>query len=191
MNVVVPKAWTIERFLDWAGEQDERYEFDGSQPVPMTGGNQNHAQIAVNILAALREKLRGKPCKCLGPDMGVRTTGDRIRYPDALITCTPFSGTDRLAPDVRVIFEVVSPSSVRTDRFDKVLEYRDVPTLLRYVIVDAAKPHVLMLHRARSDEAWNELLLRTVDVLPIPEAGIDLPIAMIYEDVSFGEPPRA
>ncbi len=29
---------TREEFLDWAEAQEERYEFDGFQPVAMTGG---------------------------------------------------------------------------------------------------------------------------------------------------------
>jgi hypothetical protein len=31
------KPWTEEQFLNWAGSQEGRYEFDGVQPVAMTG----------------------------------------------------------------------------------------------------------------------------------------------------------
>jgi hypothetical protein len=33
MNVALQKPWTPERFLAWAETQEERYEFDGIQPV--------------------------------------------------------------------------------------------------------------------------------------------------------------
>ena len=32
------KPLTLEEFLDWERSQQERYEFDGIQPVAMTGG---------------------------------------------------------------------------------------------------------------------------------------------------------
>jgi Uma2 family endonuclease len=78
---------TREEFFDWAQGQDIRYEFDGFEPVGMTGGNISHSQITQNILVSLRTRLRGGNCRPLGPDAGVATIGDAVRYPDALVTC--------------------------------------------------------------------------------------------------------
>jgi hypothetical protein len=33
------KPLTLDEFLDWERAQPERYEFDGIQPVAMTGGS--------------------------------------------------------------------------------------------------------------------------------------------------------
>ena len=96
----------------------------------------DHSQICQNIYAALRQRLKGTGCTPLGPDAGVATIGDAIRYPDALMTCTKGPGTDRLVPGVVVVFEVVSPTSGRIDRIDKLREYRVVPTIRRYVILE-------------------------------------------------------
>ena len=79
---------TRAQFFAWAEAQDARYEFDGVQPVAMTGGSVNHSQITLNIHFALRTRLRGIGCRPLGPDAGVATIGDAVRYPDALVTCT-------------------------------------------------------------------------------------------------------
>jgi Uma2 family endonuclease len=57
---------TREEFLDWAAAQDLRYEFDGFQPVAMTGGTLDHSQIAQNIYAAVRMRLKGTGCRVLG-----------------------------------------------------------------------------------------------------------------------------
>jgi Uma2 family endonuclease len=108
MNVALSKPWTADQFLAWAARQEERYEFDGIRPVAMTGGTANHSRITTNIHAALRSRLRGTPCSYFGPDLGVRTAGDKVRYPDALITCAKFPGTEQIAPDVVVVFEVLS-----------------------------------------------------------------------------------
>ena len=63
MTVPLRQPWTPERFFAWAEAQDARYEFDGSQPVAMTGGNAGHALITQNVQAALRSRLRGGPCR--------------------------------------------------------------------------------------------------------------------------------
>ena len=62
VTIRVP-TMTRDQFLDWAAAQGERYEFDGFEPVAMTGGNLNHNQIAINILIALRARLIGAGCQ--------------------------------------------------------------------------------------------------------------------------------
>ena len=62
MNVALQCPWTIEQFLSWASTQDGRYEFDGIQPVAMTGGNARHSRVTTNVHAALRSRLRGTSC---------------------------------------------------------------------------------------------------------------------------------
>jgi Uma2 family endonuclease len=179
------RRMTREEFFDWAQAQDERYEFDGFQPVAMTGGNINHSRITINILAALRRRLRGKACEPLGPDAGVATTGDKVRYPDALVTCTRTPGEDRLVLNPVVVFEVLSPDSGRTDRIDKVRDYGATPTILCYVIVERTSIGVTVLSRADGAQPWTAAALADGDVLAIPEVGVEIPVAEFYGDVDL------
>ena len=79
---------TAVQFRDWAAAQDSPYEFDGSEPVAMTGGTPGHSVIAVNITTASRTRLRGGLCSGLGSDAGIRTEGEKVRFPDATVTCS-------------------------------------------------------------------------------------------------------
>jgi Uma2 family endonuclease len=185
MNVLAHKPWTQAEFFAWAEHQEGRFEFDGFQPVAMTGGNARHDRITGNIHTALRSRLRGKPCSNFGPNLGVETTASRIRYPDALITCTKFPDSERIAPNVVVIFEVLSPSSSGTDRIEKVREYQAVSTILRYVIVESATPGLQVLHRTDGTSPWTAHALTKDDVLSVPEAQIEIPVAEFYEDIEF------
>jgi Uma2 family endonuclease len=115
MDVAVQTPWTAEQFLAWVGRQEGRFEFDGVRPVAMTGGNARHSRITGNILVALRARLRGTGGAVFGPDLAVRTAGENVRFPDALITCTTFPDTALVAPDVVVVFEVLGPTSGQTD----------------------------------------------------------------------------
>jgi Uma2 family endonuclease len=185
MNVALRKPWTPERFLAWAETQEERYEFDGIQPVAMTGGNKRHDVITRNISSALHSRLRAKPCSNYGPNLGVQTIGRKIRYPDALITCTRFPDSAKLAPNVVVVFEVVSPSTGGLDRIEKVREYEAVPSILRYVIVESATAGLMVLHRDNGEAAWTAHTTTIAEVLAIPEVAIEVPVAEFYEDVEF------
>ena len=71
MNLAVRKPMTLAEFLAWEERQEQRYEFDGSEPVAMAGGTATHADIQANITTALRSRLRGKPCKFYGSDLKI------------------------------------------------------------------------------------------------------------------------
>ncbi len=185
MNVAVKPTWTAERFLDWVETQDGRYEFDGIRPVAMAGGNANHDNITGSLRTALRSRLRGTPCSNFGPNMGVRTIGEKVRYPDGLITCTKFPGTDRIAPNPVVVFEVISPSSEPNDHHIKLAEYQAVASILTYVIVESAFAAVLVYHREAANLPFVATPLTGDATLELPLLGIELPITELYEGVQF------
>jgi Uma2 family endonuclease len=185
MTIPLRKPWTQEQFFAWAEAQDARYEFDGSEPVAMTGGNAGHALIMRSLHRALDLRLRRGPCRPLGPDAGVETAGTAVRYPDALVTCSRFELTDRTIPGVVVIFEVLSPTSGRNDRIVKVREYAAVPSIRRYVILESTGIGLMVLERTTPDEAWRTSVLTSGDVLALPEIGIDVPVMELYEGIDF------
>ena len=189
MTVALRKAMTRQEFFHWAEAQDARYEFDGVQPVAMPGGNLGHSLIAGNINCQLANRLAGLVCKSLGPDAGVATVGDTVRYPDAVVTCTKYDLWDRVVPNPVVVFEVISPTSGRIDRVVKLREYAAVPTIRRYVIVESDAVAITVLSRDQEGEAFWAAGLTEEDTLSLPEIGIELPIAAIYEGLTFGEAP--
>ena len=187
MNIALPKPWTQERFFPWAEAQDIRYEFDGLQPVAMTGCNARHSALTINLLTALSAKLQGAPCRLLGPDAGVETVNKAVRYPAALVTCAKFDLSSYTVPGVVVIFEVISPTSGKTDRIIKLSEYAAVASIRRYVIVESAFVGVTVLERQQGDAPWITSPLGNDGILRMPEIGIEMPVAEIYRDITFPE----
>ncbi len=190
MNIALRQPrMTREQFLDWAQAQEPRYEFDGFQPVAMTGGSRNHSRTCQNIFFALRTRLRGSDCDVLGSNAGLPTVGKAVRYPDALITCAKFPGTARLIPGVVVVFEVVSPISGRTDRIDKLREYRAVPCIQRYVILEHLSAALTVFSRTEGTTDWTAVALTADDTLNMPEIGIAVPVKEFYEGVDLPDVP--
>ena len=183
MSATHRKPWTQTEFLDWAGAQEVRHEFDGFAPVAMVGGTARHNRIAQNLFAALNQRLRGTPCSFYGLDLGIATIGNAIRYPDALITCTKFPDTERLAPDPVAVFEVLSPSTARIDRIVKVREYGAVASIQHYVLLETSS--AALTHLARSGANWQAEVLAEGDTLTLGALGLVVPLAELFEGVVF------
>jgi hypothetical protein len=85
MNVALRRPMTMPEFLEWESGQEFRYEFDGFQPVAMTGGILAHATIQRNLAVSLTGRLRGTSYNFLGSDLKIeaakntRTTAPRSR----------------------------------------------------------------------------------------------------------------
>ena len=170
------KPLTLDEFLTWERSQPERYEFDGIQPVAMTGGSRVHSLIATRVAAALVFQVK-PPCEAHGPELKVITTG-RVRYPDASVVCTRReSDDDTVTPTV--VFEVLSPSTALTDRRVKAIEYAAVPTVVAYVLLEQDRPEVTIRRRSAGWEA--ESLIGLDATLELPEIGVTIPLAFIYD----------
>src|SRR5271165_3337982 len=72
MNVALRRSMSLTEFLAWEEQQEIRYEFDGFQPVAMTGGTYAHDRITFHLQRALNARLVGRPCQpeCEDPDPG-------------------------------------------------------------------------------------------------------------------------
>jgi len=176
---------TLAEFLEWEEGQPLRYEFDGTGPVAMTGGTAGHADIQANLAAALRTRLRGKPCRFYGSDLKFQVAEDHIRYPDGMVVCSPVDRTATVIHDPVIVFEVLSPSTARRDRIAKAREYQVTPSVQRYVMLE--QDGVSATVYARSGETWTHDILVADSILALPEIGVSLPLAELYEGLVFEE----
>jgi Uma2 family endonuclease len=110
-----------------------------------------------------------------------------VRYPDALVTCSKFNLTDKTLPGAVVVFEIVSPNSDHVDRIIKVREYAAVASIRRYVILESSSVGLTVMERSGPDEVWRVVVLTAGDILRMPEISIEIPIAELYEDITFPE----
>lgn len=185
MNVALRKSWTVERFLAWEERQELRHEFDGVRPFAMTGGTFAHDAIQINLVTALSNRLRGKPCRVHGCNLKIRV-GDSIRYPDAFVSCGPVRRDSTVLHEPVVIFEVLSKSTARTDRMVKNREYAATSSVKRYVMLEQAAIEATVFERTESGD-WVGHILGPDAVLGLPEIGIELPLTEVYEGIDLSD----
>jgi Uma2 family endonuclease len=188
MSVAMRKSMTLEEFLAWEEGQELRWEFDGFAPVAMTGGTVEHGLIQANLIRALGNRLHGGPCRVLGSHVKIAVAGS-IRYPDALVVCSPMARGATVITDPVVVFEVLSPSTASVDHIVKNQEYRDTPSIRRYVMLEQDRRGATIFSRDGDD--WVGHVLAGDVALALPEIGIEMPLAELYEGVAFGEPDAA
>lgn len=184
MSVALQKPMTLAEFLDWEERQELRYEFDGFQPVAMTGGTLRHEAIRVTLRALLYDRLRGHRCRLWGPTTKIEVQG-RIRYPDAYVSCTPGSPNATIVPEPVVVFEILSAGTSRTDRIEKLREYQATPSIQRYVILEQDSVAATVFVRHGDD--WYASVLTEADVLRMAEIDIELALADIYVDAGLDD----
>ena len=174
----VPTFASVEAFLAWERRQELRYEFDGFGAVAMTGGTMRHQLIGSNLDQALRSRLHGGLCRSFR-DAKVVTDRDTVRYPDAAVTCAPHVplGGDSV-PEPVVVSVIISRG---TDRIAKTEECGATRSIRRYVLLEQEAPEATVFARGPGGD-WAGRVLRGSDaVLELPEIGIALPLAEIYD----------
>ncbi len=183
MNLALRKPMTLAEFLEWEERQPMRYEFDGVGPVAMTGGTAGHADVQRNLAIAVGGRLRGKSCRFYGSDLKFQVAEGHVRYPDGMVVCSPVDRTATVIYDPVIVFEVLSPSTTRDDRIVKAREYQAAPSVQRYVMLEQDAVGATVY--ARSGNAWTHEILVADSILALPEIGVSLPLAELYEGVVF------
>ena len=187
MSVALQKPMTREEFLAWEEAQELRYEFDGFQPIAMTGGTASHARVQRNLAISIGGRLRGTPCEFYGSDLKIET-GKGFRYPDGFVACSPISGDATVVRDPVVIFEVLSESTEGTDMVTKNHEYAAIASVRRYVMLSQNDMAGTVFERVGDD--WVGHLLNATSVIRMPEIGIEVAMVELYEGVEFPEQER-
>jgi Uma2 family endonuclease len=180
------RVWTAQEFLET--DQYEfgdawRYELVDGAIVANAAPAPDHGAIAAGLIAALGNRLAGRPDGCR-PESGSGAAPRKqqrptARIPDVMIRC---------GEHPRVTFDVVSPSELRAWRaHDRRRQHlQDIEGVQEIVEIyqDEAAIHVY-----RQDAAgWRFAAVNGLDaVLTLDSVGLEIPLAEIYQFVSIAE----
>ena len=187
MNLAVRKPMTLAEFLAWEERQEQRYEFDGSEPVAMAGGTATHADIQPTLPSRFEAACAASRASFTEATLRFRSAENSSRYPDGMVVCSPVCPNRHAVRDPVVIFEVLSPSTAAKDRIVKAREYQATPSVQRYVMLEQERVGATVLVRAQ--DGWSALILKEDDTLEMPEIGLAIPLAEFYEGLTFEDHP--
>jgi Uma2 family endonuclease len=176
-----------EEYLRLEAHSPVRHEYVNGEMFAMTGGTLRHNTIALNLAVAVRNGLRAGPCRVYINDVRVRIEKTRsYYYPDLLVTCTKGTQPVDLAAvtvdDPVLLVEVLSQGTEAIDRREKLLSYRQLPSLAEYVLVSQDEPRV-EIHRRRGDIGWEKVEHSADETVELKSVGIRIAMQAIYEGV--------
>jgi hypothetical protein len=130
-QAAVAVKFSAADFLAWDAGQTDKHEYVDGELVAMAGVEDRHATVALNMAMALRQHLRGTPCRTFIADVKLHVeAANAYFYPDVFVTC---SEADRASPLIKreavLVVEVLSPGTAAYDRGDKFARYRQLPAL--------------------------------------------------------------
>lgn len=177
------ETFTVEEYLALEESSSLRHEYAGGQIYAMSEPLRRHKLVAGNIFAAVHVHLRGKPCRPYMEKTRVNIkvqAADYFYYPDVVVGCGEMpDDEDELIEEYRLVIEVMSRSTERTDRREKAFIYRELPSIQEIVLI-SQKPTFVTVYRRAED--WAPVVLASLEqALQLKSIGLAVPLQQIYE----------
>jgi Uma2 family endonuclease len=175
---------SVEDYL--AGEKDGemRHEYVAGTVYAMTGASRRHGLIVNALAFALTPASRERGCQLFTNDMKVhvRQGGeDAFYYPDLVLACDPQDHGDYYISRPCLIVEVLSETTERIDRREKLYAYTGgLASLREYLLVAQDRQQVDIYRRTATD--WGHETV-TEGAIRLDCLDMNLTLDGIYEDV--------
>ncbi|HEY4384774.1 MAG TPA: Uma2 family endonuclease [Ktedonobacteraceae bacterium] len=160
---------------------EKKYEYIDGDIRMLTGESPAYAQIAANIGSLLAIALRSQECNVYSSDAALQLTENRVYFPDVSVSCNPADWTRKRALEApSVVVEVISPSTEKTDKAEKLEVYQRYPTIQEILLVDSRRRHVAHYHRV-GISTWKDTLYDQDDeVIDLASIGVSLAVREMY-----------
>lgn len=158
-------------------KSDVKHEYIDGQVYAMAGAHSNHNRLTATLVRKIGNHLDGTHCQPYASDMKVKV-GTKFFYPDVLVDCSNINGYFTENP--KLIIEVLSKSTRRTDKTIKLMAYTQIPSLEEYVLIDQDMVEIEVLQR---NEGWIPKSYYLGDNVTFDSIGLTLSVEVIYERV--------
>ena len=182
--------YSLEEYLKIDRTSNDRWEFWDGEIFNMSGVNENHAEIEVNLITFLNPKLRARGCRMYPANMRIKVPSlPPYRYGDTSALCgmptfVKIAGVDVLT-NPALIVEVLSETTETYDRGDKFSHYKSIPDFCEYLLIAQHRPHVTQYIK-QSDGDWLQREFNNLsDVVKIKSLDCEILLSEIYEGIKF------
>lgn len=174
---------SVADYLAFEEASDTKHEYVHGKLYAMAGGTREHNRIAFNCAKALDAHL-GRKCQVSISDLKVHIQelgSDAFFYPDVMVTCDSRDRNPLYNSFPTIIVEVLSDSTARVDRIEKLDAYKKIPTLQEYILVSQATIEVAVFRRSAD---WKMERLTDIKAAALLESiGLSLPLQTIYDGI--------
>ncbi len=175
---------TVEEYLTGEQLSDVKHEYIAGKVHAMAGASWWHNRFAGRLYSRLETHLDTKPYTPFTGDMKVRMrvkSQDLFYYPDVVVSCDPRDVGGYCLSHPKLIIEVLSESTERLDRTEKMSNYLTLPSLEEYLLVAEDKPEATLFRRRTG---WEPEVYQGLDaVVHLETVGYEFVLAELYHGV--------
>jgi Uma2 family endonuclease len=182
MEAVAERLYSLEEYFAFCETHEGRFEFVNGEIIKMSGETTTSNRIAGNIHRYLGDILDDEGYEFYQNSVKLRIgEGKVFRIPDFAI-CEQKGDAVRYTTLPLLLVEVLSDSTAKIDRVDKLREYSSEPSLLYYLIIEQTKCFVEIY--IRDGEKWCvKFYDKLEDVIKLGHFNVELPLSAIYKKV--------
>lgn len=177
---------TAQDFLVWEASQSERHDYFHGEIFAMAGGSDAHNTVTGNVFSAVRQHLKGSPCRAYTSDMRLQLAqGEHYVYPDVFVSCDARDKTSEASHTKQhavFVMEVLSPSTADYDRGIKFDNYRDLADLQEILFIDPTRKTAELYRRSTAPE-WVLIPAKLGDTLHLQSLGVVLAMVDVFDNV--------
>lgn len=188
-QTVEEKKYTRQEYLDFEVNSQEKHEYIDGEVRKMASETPNHNLILGEVCFACNLALKGKDYDVFLSDQRLWIPEKNIyTYPDIMIIQGELQfqeGRKDTLMNPCLIGEVLSNSTQGYDKDEKFQAYRSIPSFQEYVLIDQYSPQIE--HYRKTDRnQWLFTEYQGLDsILTLAIDGITIPLADIYDKVTF------
>jgi Uma2 family endonuclease len=179
---------TAAEYLEGELRSEVRHEFVDGRIYAMSGASRRHNEICLDIASILQAHLRGGPCRTYIEAVKVQIAddiGEAYYYPDVFVACEPDDDDSHVVHHPKLIIEVLSESTARIDRSDKLTNYKRIPSVEEIVLIEQDWPEIVVFRRS---EKWRRnLYTQFQTIVRLDSIGYAAPLASFYQTNPFPE----
>jgi Uma2 family endonuclease len=170
---------TIEEYLAGELASEIKHEYEDGYVYAMSGTSKKHDRICQNLARKLGNHLENIPCDVYS-NVKAHVSQTKFYYPDVMVVCGDDNDNEYYTEKPVLIVEVLSKSTRRKDHTTKRFAYRQIETLLEYVLIEQDSVHIEV---SRRSAGWDSAHYFLGDEVFFESLDLKIPVLEIYRRV--------
>lgn len=180
---------SFAEYIEQERVSDVKHHYYYGRLIEVAGATYEHNVISANLIGSFIIALDETECRPLGSDQKIFVSPNVTYYPDVAVTCgDPLITFAEALQNPVLIAEILSPSTAAFDRGQKFRQYRTIPSLRHYLLLEQDSP---VIEHFEQDDAGAWILRGEYDALEqtlemtISGHKVSLPLSKIYRSITF------
>lgn len=175
----------IADYIEGEEISEIRHEYIYGEVYAMAGASTMHNRIVTNIGYKIDNHLGNSRCEAYIENVKLKADEATFYYPDVMVACDENPTSVYYREEPILLVEVLSNSTERTDRHEKLTIYKKIPTLQEYLIVWQDKIYC-EIHRKTAENTWQTEIYDEAEAeINLNSIDFTLTLAEIYRRINF------